>query len=245
MDLPTNISAKKIKRNLKLTAGIFSIALAFGINVAAQKSINDDLKPSTAIVKTKTESKTPVKTAKKTTTRKVKKSNFTRPATTVSSPANNFSNYETSDQVINRFMNFQQSSGVTNRDWKNVVAQTAKTLKMNPNHSMAKAQSFIAQGQIALSENNFSSAISNFKSALQILPSSSLPHYSLGKAYLANGQADAAARSFKEAINQNENFALAYKGLGDAYNAQGEKKTAVKYFKKATEIGVKDGNMAP
>lgn len=245
MNASAKFLTKKIELILKLSATALPAIVLLGATAFAQQSINDDLKPKTT-AKVKASTKTPSKTQKKTaSTRRVKKTNYTRNAATVGTTKFNSANTETPDQIINRFMNFQQSAGVTDRDWKSVVAQTTKTLKTNPNHSVAKAQSFIAQGQLAYNKRNFAEAINQFKAALQILPASSLPHYSLGRAYLANGQAEAAERSFKEAISQNENFALAYKGLGDSFNARGEKKTAVKYFRKATEISVKDGNMAP
>lgn len=247
MSVTTDILSEKTKENSKiLSIGffVFSIIAVFGADAFAQ-SINDDLKPKQSVAKTKPAAKKNIKSNKKPSNRNDAKSKVVRTASVSRMQQSNYAASETTDQIINRFMNFQQSAGVTDRDWKSVVAQTSKTLRTNPNHSIAKAQSFIAQGQLAYNKRDFAEAINQFKSALQILPSSSLPHYSLGRAYLANGQAEAAERSFKEAINQNENFALAYKGLGDAFNARGEKKTAVKYFRKATEISVKDGNMAP
>lgn len=257
-----NISAKnpikKIEGILKIASIVLSIVLIFGASSHAQ-SINDDLKPKQPVAKPKPAANAPAKTAKPTkTVRKTTSRSARKPSgSTVKSLSNSQVRKspdnlqtgavvsETSDQILNRYMSFGQTGSVTNADWNRVVAQTAKTLQDNPNHSIAKAQSLIAQGHIAYNQGNYSMAITQFKSALQILPQSSLPHYSLGRAYLANGQAKAAERSFKEAIDQNENFALAYKGLGDAFAAQGEKKSAAKYVKKATEISVKEGNMSP
>lgn len=225
--------------------------LLLGGTVRAQ-SINDDLKPAPKPAKPRTETKPSVKKtekAAKKVSRRTKSSSVKTTARTskvnrtTEKSVVNYVASETPEQIINRFMNFQQSSGVTVRDWKSVIAQTSKTLQENPNHSIAKAQSLIAQGQIAYTERSFPAAISYFKSALQILPSSSLPKYGLGQVYLANGQAKAAEQSFKDAIEQNENFALAYKGMGDALAAQGEKKKAVKYFKKATEASVRNGSL--
>lgn len=233
------------ERHLKTALIVFSIIVALGGGVSAQ-NINDDLKPKTDAQKTKPTVKNSVKTTDKKTVqpkRKVKKTVNARPNQSRNAESKSFVSAETPDQILNRFMSFQQSAGVSDRDWKSLMAQTAKTLETNPNNSMAKAQSLIAQGQIAYNQRNYAMAAIHFKSALQILPQSSLPHYTLGKTYLANGQAAAAERSFKEAIEQNENFALAYKGMGDALTARGETKKATKYYKKATEISVKDGNM--
>ena len=246
--------------NLKLIPIIFAVALMFGGATFAQ-SINDDLKPAPKAtpkavkpkpVQPKAEIKTvvkPAKTAKK-VVRQPKKSVAKSKVETVETsqspkpvepPVVKYS--ETPEQIINRFMNFEQSAGVTDKDWQSVMAQTAKTLQENPNHSTAKAQSLVAQGQIAFNQRSFPAAITFFKSALQILPTSSLPLYGLGKVYLENGQAKAAEQSFKKALERNEDFALAYKGMGDALAAQGEKKKAVKYYKKATETSVKKGSL--
>ncbi len=233
------------ERRLVLSAVAFLIALMFGGTISAQ-SINDDLKPPGETAKVKPAPKNSVKPAKKIVRPKqpaAKTGGSAGRATKISGNNNNSFVSETPDQVINRYMNFRQSAAVTPRDWKNVIAQTAKTLQENPNHSTAKAQSLIAQGQIAYNGGSYPAAISYFKSAVQILPTSSLPHYSLGKVYLANGQAKAAEESFKEAIEQNEDFALAYQGMGEALNAQGEKKKAVKFFKKATEMSVRNGSL--
>lgn len=232
------------ERKLVLPAVVFLIASVFGGTISAQ-SINDDLKPPGETTKIKPATKNSVKTPKKISRPRqsaAKTGGSTGRTTKISGGNNNFVS-ETPDQIINRYMNFRQSAGVTLRDWKSVIAQTAKTLQDNPNHSTAKAQSLIAQGQIAYNGGSYPAAISYFKSAVQILPTSSLPHYSLGKVYLANGQAKAAEASFKEAIEQNENFALAYQGMGEALNAQGEKKKAVKFFKKATEMSVRNGSL--
>ena len=243
---------KMLKRKLMFAAVICSAVSAFGGTLRAQ-SINDDLKPETPTVKSKaavgSTPKPKVKTAVKATKQVVRQSKrrSTKPNIAAVKRARTPDSYtfsaETPEQIINRYMNFQQSDSVTVRDWKSVAAQTAKTLQENPNHLTAKAQSLIAQGQIAYNERSYPAAVSYFKSALQILPTSSLPQYGLGKVYLANGQAKAAEQAFKEAINQNEDFALAYKGIGDALTAQGETKKAVKYFKKATETSVRKGTL--
>ena len=226
---------------------VFFVLAICGTAISAQ-DVNDDLKPATeAKPKAKpTEKKQPKAAPKKTVQPKasVKKpgNNKVAPRGFVEQSPKTYSS-ETPDQVINRFMNFQQTASVTDRDWRNVIAQTTKLLETNPNNAMAKAYSLIAQGQIAYNRRDYAQALTHFKSVLQILPKTSLPYYSLGKTYLANGQAAAAERSCKIAIEQNENFALAHKGMGDALNAQGDPKKALKFYKRATEISVRGGNM--
>ncbi len=240
------------ERKLK-TSAVVALSLALSVGSAAYaQSVNDDLKPKSTAPKaavSKPKPKPGVKTSSKTTTKKAVQSKQnsrkknTGKGNSVKKIDDNQITSETPDQILNRFMSFQQSAGVTDRDWKSVLAQTTKTLETNPNNTVAKAQSLIAQGQLAYNQGNYAMATIHFKSVLQILPQSSLPQYSLGRTYLANGQAEAAEKAFKQAIEQNEKFALAYKGMGDALAAQGEKKKATKYFQKATEISIKSGNM--
>lgn len=261
-----NFSIKNYRGKIKTTFLVFTSVLAFG-GAARAQNINDDLKPKTsakpkveskaeARVKPKAKPKVFVKPAKKIvgkTAPGASKANLAtvKPAAkpvrlaavTPPAPPVVVVPAETSDQIITRYMNFQQSAKVTDLDWQSVVAQTSKTLQENPNHSNAKAQSLLAQGQMAYNQRNFPAAISFYKSALQILPTSSLLHYSLGKVYLANGQAKAAETSFKKAIDENKEFSLAYKALGDALTVQGDEKKALKYFKKATETSVKQNPM--
>ena len=247
---------ESFERKLKTVSIVFSMILMLGTASYAQ-SIDDVLKPKPPITKPKSAVKTPAKTVKKSNSRRAKKPSVTKTKPVNNSPgipkvepvkktppAETYSS-ETPVQILTRYMNFQQSVNVTDKDWNNVIAKTAKILESNPNHSTAKPLSLIAQGHLAYNQGNYSMAIIHFKAAVKILPKSSLPHYSLGKAYLANGQAKAAEDSFEEAVDQNEKFALAYKGIGDAAAAQGERKKAAKYYKKATEISVKDDNMAP
>ena len=244
------------ERKIKLSAVIFSAVLTFGGTIFAQ-TINDDLKPSVSPAKLAAAVKSPVKpnvkASVKVTAKTRRKSGRQSKQTSgkadnaAAKPARSSDAYtfsaETPEQIINRYMSFQQSASVTVRDWKSVVVQTTKTLQEDPNQSTAKAQSLIAQGQIAYNERSYPMAASYFKSALQMLPASSLPKYSLGKVYLANGQAKAAEQAFKDAIDQNEGFALAYKGIGDALAAQGENKKAVKYYRKATEVSIRKGSL--
>lgn len=229
-------------RNLKMAAVIFSIVLTLALASYAQ-NVNDDLKPKETTAKPATIS--PAKSTKKTVKPikrgvsqpgKTKSKSFVKPVVV---------NSETPSQIINRFMNYRQTSSVTDRDWESVVAQTEKDTKSNPNNVTANAQLLIAQGQLAYNRRDYITAINNFKAALKMLPTSALPNYCLGQALLANGQAKAAEDSFKEAADQQKNFALAYKGIGDSLMAQDKKKSAVKYFKKATEISVKEGTYMP
>lgn len=236
------------------------LVFSFGLTVCAtaySQSINDDLKPKETVAKTTTaaNNSTTTRPTGKSVKVKTKKNGGARkpvavsPTTSVSpvstAPAPTKFNGETSDQIIDRYMRFHQTSSVSERDWNSVIAQSEKLLRDNPNNQLAKAQSLIAQGHVALGQRQTAVAISQFKTASQILPGSSLPYYSLGLAYLTNGQAKTAETYFNSAIEKNKSLALAYKGLGDAATAQGQRDKGVKYFKKATELAVRDGNKMP
>lgn len=138
------------------------------------------------------------------------------------------------EQIMERFMNFQQSAGVTVKDWESVVAQT----QSDSTDEQAKAQHFIAQGQLAYSRADYSSALVQFKAAAQVMPKSALPFYSIGKVYLITKQPNEAQDAFERAIKLNKKFALAYQGAGDALTAQKKTKKAQYYYEKAAEISV-------
>ncbi len=140
---------------------------------------------------------------------------------------------QTPEQIIERFMDFQQSSDVTTKDWESVAAQT----QSDSSDAQTKAQYFIAQGYIAYSRADFSSALVQFKTAAQVLPDSALPFYSVGTVYLVTKQPNQAQIAFEKAIKLNKKFALAYKGLGDALTAQNKNKKAQENYDEAARIG--------
>ena len=162
------------------------------------------------------------------------------PATTnVSTPFNNQSTVtQTPVEILKRFIDFQQSSGVTARDWESVVAQTNTSLQENPNDTTVKAQLFVAQGQLAFMRGDFANALIHFNAAAEVLPASALPHYGIGKVYLATKQPAEAEEAFQRAIKNDKNFALAYKGMGEVMTAQNKAKRADYYFKQAAKIGL-------
>jgi tetratricopeptide (TPR) repeat protein len=226
----------------KVAGKIVFLSLAvFAMDVSAQK-INDDLQPTTTPKKTtktvqspkKKPVKKPVKVVKKTT-------NTTQPVVFPPTPTQPVV-VQSPAEIIKRFMDFQQSAGVTAKDWESVVAQANTALQANPNDTTTKAQLFVAQGQLAFISGDFSNALIHFNAASNALPESALPQYGIGKVYLATKQPNEAENAFEKAIKIDKNFALAYKGIGDALTAQGKTKKAQEYYKNAARVGLSGGN---
>lgn len=144
----------------------------------------------------------------------------------------------TPSEIIERFMNFQQSENVTAKDWESVVKQTNQILQSDPSDKVARAQLSIAQGELAFSRGELSNALIQFNGAARIMPDSGLPHYGKGRVYLSTKQPEEAREAFERSVKLNKNFALGYKGLGDAMTAQNKTKKADEYYKLAARYGV-------
>lgn len=223
--------------------GVFILLspVIFAADVAAQK-INDDLQsskptPKKVVTNLQTPKKKPVKPVKKT---KAPTNPVTVPVTN-SNPAQPIVT-QTSAEILKRFIDFQQSAGVTVNDWESVVSQSNAALQANPGDATVKAQLFVAQGQLAFMRGDFSNALIQFNAASGALPQSALPHYGIGRVYLATKQPTEAEDAFERAIKSDKNFALAYKGAGDALTAQGKTKKAQDYYKNAARVGLSNGN---
>lgn len=202
------------------------------------QSLNDDLAPKKKSV-TKS---TPAKIYRKPSRKIYKKTNSVR-STVTPTPAPPVAVTESSNQIITRFMDFQQTGSVTQKDWDSVVKQSTQALQANPNDTNAKAQMLIAQGELAYSRSDYSNALIHFNGASQVMSNSALPSYGIGKVYLATRQPSEAENSFEKAIKLNRSFALAYKGVGDALTAQGKAGKAKEYYENAAKLGLAGGNV--
>jgi tetratricopeptide (TPR) repeat protein len=241
---------------------ILSVAALAAPALVAAQSINDDLHPAKPAVKPQASprgSKKPAKskaTAKKPIPRTVSaapaptaptaKSQPPAPAATpktqpdqtptpvaaVSAPA------AMPSEIIERFMDFQKTTNVTERDWESVVKQTTAILQTSPDDKTAKAQLALAQGELAFSRADYSNALVQYNAAAQVAPEMELPFYGIGRVYLNTKQPNQAEDAFGRAVKINKNFALGYKGLGDALTAQGKTKKAQDYYKQAARVGV-------
>lgn len=234
--------------NFMIKTILLSLPAIFLIGVSTQaQSLNDDLTPKKAteqkIKSGRTNKKIIRKTSKKFSSARI---SARQNGATVSNNAVGNSNavsFVNSDQILARFMSFQQTGSVTSRDWEGVVRQTTQTLQANPNDTKAKAQMLIAQGELAYGRGDYSNALIHFNGASQVLPNSVLPHYGIGKVYLITRQPAEAENSFERAIKIDKGFALAYKGIGDALTAQGKAKKAQEYYENAAKIGLAGGNV--
>lgn len=249
----------------KTAKTVLFFSLICGAADASAQKINEDLQPQAPKTTPKKTTKTTPTPIKKKPVRVVKRStkpptNNTPPVTTTTTtiaPVTNNSNttgnttqvatppvntspvvVQTPAEILQRFMNFQQSEGVTLKDWESVVAQANAALQANPSDTTARAQLFVAQGQIAFLRADYSNALIQFNAAADALPASALPPYGIGQVYLATKQPNEAEEAFQKAIKIDKNFALAYKGMGDSMTAQKKTKRAQDYYKDAARIGL-------
>lgn len=210
----------------KTVSVLFSVLVIFCAASAGQ-AINEDLSPPKATAASSpARNKYPLKAAKKKSPPRVRRS------TTASSPNGNYR--ETPDQIFSRYTNIRQSAGVTARDWRGVLFQSAR----NPNPSISRGQILLAQGHLSLAKRKPFDAINQFRAASQVMPTP-VVYYSLGRAYMTNGQPKLAEDAFSRAVERDRNFALAYRGLGDAIAGQGDGKRAAKQFARANELGAR------
>lgn len=252
MKLSNAKPSKNLLIHLTGTLFFFLFILSAAAEIRAQGNINDDLaKPSTTPSNPATRRPKTGKTAKpkppvrKPVARRVEIAPAPAPkpapvpkpapapkpapvaAVVIAEPT------QTPAEIIERFMNFQQSASVTNKDWESVVKQTTAILQTNAGDKTAKAQFAVAQGELAFNRGDYSSALVQFNAASMALPDSALPYYGIGRVYLNTKQASQAENAFERAIKIDKKFALGYKGLGDALTAQGKTKKAEDYYKQA------------
>lgn len=221
----------KVLSGFALKSLLLSTAVFVG-GAQAQYNITKELQPKSADAPVEAKSKN-------TKSRKISKK---RTVTANRSPVRNIAQPQTpvvpvptesSDQIIRRFTNYQQTSGVSERDWQSVINQTQN----NQNSPNARAQMLFARGEMAYRRADYSNALINFNGASQSLPTSALPYYGIGRVYLATKQSEQAENAFEKAIKLERGFALAYKGMGDALTAQGKSKKAQEYYSEAAKLG--------
>lgn len=226
-----------------LRISLLSLAAITAVAGSAEaQTLNSDLAPAKTEARAKKTTKKTVRISRKSNRKApfretaVKK---TPPPPAQTAPVT----IENPGQIIERYMNYNQTSSVAPRDWESVIKQTTQILQTNPDDVTAKAQMLIAQGELAYNRGDYSNALVQFNAASQVLPNSALPSYGLGKVYLITKQPAEAENAFEKSIKLNKSFALAYKGMGDALTAQGKTKKAGEYFADAAKVGVSSGNL--
>jgi tetratricopeptide (TPR) repeat protein len=141
------------------------------------------------------------------------------------------------DDVFNRFLDPQQTSGVSLNDWQQAYAQTGSLFAQQPANRQARAQTLFAQGQMAYLQRDYANALVAFNSSALAMPESALAFYGLGNAYSATNQLVEAARAYQHAVELNDRLAMAYKGLGDVLHKQGKTQESLRYYERAAVLG--------
>lgn len=251
---------------MRINGRLLLFLLFVGLAGAAYaQDVNDDLKPkpkkkvakkvAKKVVKTSSKKKR-TKTVRRAAPKKVKKKVVRSKPRKKSKPKKqviarkrqvpqNVKPAETSEQIFERYVDYQQSLSVTPEDWNRVVALSNAKLKEFKSDAKAKAQLSFAMGQLARSRRDFPGALLHFSASANSLSNSALPYYGLGMTYLEIKKPGEAEDSFKKAIALKNDFALAYKGLGLVMQAKGKEKKAKKYFEQAGKMGFKEANANP
>lgn len=243
-----------LSRRISLLGIIILIGGLAGATFA--QDVNDDLKPEKKVVKKKVvktvSTKKTTKTVRRATPKAVKKKTVVRTKSRVkpksvrrvtpkkATAVKNAEPLETSDEILERYMDYEQSLTVVPKDWDRVVTLSNGKLKEFKSDAQAKAQLSFAMGQLSLSRRDFPGALLHFNASAKTLSNSALPYYGLGLAYLETKKIDEAEQSFKKATELKSDFALAYKGLGVVMQARGKEKKAQKYFEQAGAMGFKE-----
>jgi tetratricopeptide (TPR) repeat protein len=88
-----------------------------------------------------------------------------------------------------------------------------------------------------MAKGNYPNAFTAFNKAQEYMPSSALPFYGLGSAYLANKQPADALKAFQQAVRMDSKMAMAYRGAGDALRILEKEKEAIISYKNAIQMG--------
>lgn len=144
------------------------------------------------------------------------------------------------EAVIDKFLDPEESEGVTASDWQQVLSQTNEALARAPNDERLKARAFFAIGQIEYLRGNYDGSLPSFRQAASLSPNGPgqwLAAYGLGNAYLAGKRAGEAAAEYRRAVEAKPDFALAYKRLGDALSKTRDSAGASAAYARAKELG--------
>jgi tetratricopeptide (TPR) repeat protein len=120
------------------------------------------------------------------------------------------------------------------KDYENGLKLTQAGLRLKPQDTRLKASLILRAGSIYAEMGKPDSAIKQFKKAISIDPTFSLPHYNLGVVYDRQKKYVAAEKEYKKAIRLDPNDRRFHYNLWTVYNKQG------KYFeakKEHKEVG--------
>jgi len=103
-------------------------------------------------------------------------------------------------------------------------AQTAPAAQVPP-----LAEQPYQQGMRAFEKGDLRTAIRNLRLAVKYAPKSPITHNSLGRAFLADGQADGAVREFRNAIALGPTFTEAYLNMARALEQRQDLDGAIQF----------------
>ncbi len=142
------------------------------------------------------------------------------------------------DEIIRRFINPSETNKLGSEDWKEVIAQSEETLKIDQANAQVIARLHLARGQVAYLSRNYAESLSEFNRAIDALPLSGIAYYALGNAYLATNQPQQANKAYQKAAELTpEAAAVSQKGIGDGLTKLAKAGEANMSYKRARDLG--------
>lgn len=102
--------------------------------------------------------------------------------------------------------------------------------------TISKGQSLYHQGLEAARNHDLATAIRKFRMTLEYLPKSPAVHYSLGSAYLQQGDINRAAVEFRKAIALKPEYAEAYFNMAVALERRNDLNGAITFYRYAVQL---------
>ncbi|HEX5708217.1 MAG TPA: tetratricopeptide repeat protein, partial [Pyrinomonadaceae bacterium] len=141
------------------------------------------------------------------------------------------------DEVVRRFLYEKEGETPIDGDWQRVETEARAALEREPDNKQLRAQSLLAEGQVAFLRGDHASALVSFNKSVLADPEYVAAHYALGNAYLATNQPAEAFKSYQRAANINKDLVVALRGMGDALTKQGKSREAAQYYSRAKSFG--------
>ncbi len=141
------------------------------------------------------------------------------------------------DEVVRRFLYEKEGETVADGDWQRVQTETIAALEREPDNKQLRAQSLLAEGQVAFLRGDHASALVSLNKSVIAEPEYVAAHYALGNAYLATNQPAEAFKAYQRAATLNKDLAVAFRGMGDALTKQGKSRDAAQYYSRAKSFG--------
>lgn len=140
-------------------------------------------------------------------------------------------------ETLENYADPTKTDTVTAADWQKVLEAAQLGQLQGYTAVQIEAQRWFASGQIEMAKGNYPNAFTAFNKAQEYMPSSALPFYGLGNAYLANKQPADALKAYQRAVQIDPKMAMAYRGAGDALRILEREKDAINSYKNAIQLG--------